>query len=62
LSYLHLQKIPLDTLKVDRSFVSNMLQEERRMRSLIVDWLQRLADEHAEGETTAERDAVIQLV
>lgn len=63
LSYLHLY--PLDTLKVDRSFVSDMLQDERRMR--VVKAIVGLArDLHmnivAEGvETAAERDAVIQL-
>ncbi len=63
LSYLHLY--PLDTLKVDRSFVSNMLQDERRMR--VVKAIVGLARDLqmnivAEGvETTAERDAVIQL-
>lgn len=63
LSYLHLY--PLDTLKVDRSFVSDMLQDERRMR--VVKAIVGLArDLHmnivAEGvETTAERDAVIEL-
>ena len=39
LSYLHL--FPLDTLKIDRSFVSNMLSEERRFR--IVCAISRLA-------------------
>ena len=63
LSYLHLY--PLDTLKVDRSFVSNMLQDERRMR--VVKAIVGLARDLrmnivAEGvETAAERDAVIAL-
>lgn len=63
LSYLHLY--PLDTLKVDRSFVSDMLQDERRMR--VVKAIVGLARDLrmnivAEGvETAAERDAVIQL-
>ena len=39
LSYLHL--FPLDTLKIDRSFVSNMLEDERRFR--IVRAISRLA-------------------
>lgn len=39
LSYLHL--FPLDTLKIDRSFVSNMLDDERRFR--IVRAISRLA-------------------
>lgn len=63
LSYLHLY--PLDTLKVDRSFVSDMLQDERRMR--VVKAIVGLARDLrmnivAEGvETAAERDAVIEL-
>lgn len=63
LSYLHLY--PLDTLKIDRSFVCNMLQDQRRMR--VVKAIVGLARDLqmnivAEGvETAAERNAVIEL-
>ncbi|MEC7121048.1 MAG: EAL domain-containing protein [Pseudomonadota bacterium] len=63
LSYLHLY--PLDTLKIDRSFVANMLHDERRMR--VVKAIVGLARDLqmniiAEGvETIAERDAIEQL-
>lgn len=63
LSYLHL--FPLDTLKIDRSFVSNMLDDERRFR--IVRAISRLArdldlDIIAEGiEQHAEMDKLRSL-